>query len=212
MAHCPNCGSNHIQLKNNSDINWGRAVAGWALFGVVGGAVGAVTGDDRHSNVCMDCGTTWKAVDLYKTLKTIKTLTGNDIDLSFEEDRRYTEIFMAEIGAYLQQIPDIDKELEKAIEKREKKKNENASMGCMYGLISSFFGCAAIAEVAGGAAFFVAIALPLIGLAIGAAIDSVAKARIDSEIKHIKFEGERRKRLAEKEIMKKVNDFIARYG
>jgi hypothetical protein len=40
MANCPNCGSNHIQLKKETNVSWGRAAAGWALFGVVGGALG----------------------------------------------------------------------------------------------------------------------------------------------------------------------------
>lgn len=76
MANCPNCGSEHIQLKKDTNVNWGRAVAGWALFGIVGGAVGAVTGEDRNVNACLDCGTAWKAADLYKTCQLIKNLTG----------------------------------------------------------------------------------------------------------------------------------------
>ena len=54
MANCPNCGSDHIQLKKETNVNWGRAAAGWALFGVVGGAVGSVTGEDRNVNACLD--------------------------------------------------------------------------------------------------------------------------------------------------------------
>ena len=53
MANCPNCGSNDIQLKRETDVNWGGAAVGYALFGVVGGAVGAVTGDDRNVNACI---------------------------------------------------------------------------------------------------------------------------------------------------------------
>ena len=87
MANCPNCGSSHIQLKRETNVNWGRTVAGWALFGVVGGAVGAVTGEDRNANACLDCGTSWKATDLFKTLQTIKNLTGETLDLAKEEDR-----------------------------------------------------------------------------------------------------------------------------
>ena len=32
MANCPNCGSNHIQIKQETDVNWGRAIAGYAIF------------------------------------------------------------------------------------------------------------------------------------------------------------------------------------
>ena len=53
MANCPNCGSNHIQIKQETDVNWGRAITGYALFGIVGGAVGAVTGEDRNVNACL---------------------------------------------------------------------------------------------------------------------------------------------------------------
>ncbi len=89
MANCPNCGSEHIQLKKDTNVDWGRAVAGWALFGVVGGAVGAVTGEDRNANVCLDCGTSWKAADLYQTRQVIKNLTGVTLDLSCEKDRLF---------------------------------------------------------------------------------------------------------------------------
>ena len=30
MANCPNCGSSHIQLKQETDVNWGGAIAGYA--------------------------------------------------------------------------------------------------------------------------------------------------------------------------------------
>ncbi len=75
MANCPNCGSDHIQIIRETNVSWGRAVAGWALFGVVGGVVGAVTGEDRNAISCLNCGTSWKAADLYKTLQVIKQLT-----------------------------------------------------------------------------------------------------------------------------------------
>jgi hypothetical protein len=101
MANCPNCGSNHIQLQRETNVNWGRAAAGWALFGVVGGAVGAVTGEDRNVNACLDCGTTWKAADVYKTLEIIKHLTQETLDLSLARDRLYLNDFMVEVSPYL---------------------------------------------------------------------------------------------------------------
>lgn len=101
MANCPNCGSNHIQLQRETNVNRGRAAAGWALFGVVGGAVGAVTGEDRNVNACLDCGTTWKAADVYKTLEIIKHLTQETLDLSLARDRLYLNDFMVEVSPYL---------------------------------------------------------------------------------------------------------------
>ncbi len=70
MANCPNCGSSDIQLQTDSrqNINWGRAIAGWALFGVVGGAVGSLTGKGTSNtitaNVCLNCGTIWDAATI----------------------------------------------------------------------------------------------------------------------------------------------------
>jgi hypothetical protein len=84
MANCPTCGSNHIQIKQDTNVSWGRAATGYMLFGVVGAAVGAITGDDRNVNACLDCGTSWKATTLYNMLQTVKTLTDKTIDLSIE--------------------------------------------------------------------------------------------------------------------------------
>jgi len=103
MANCPNCGSNDIQIKTDSrqNVNWGRAIAGWALFGVVGGAVGAVTGKGRSetitANVCLNCGTIWDAATLYKLLKHIEFITGTKLDLSLDKDRDRMDIFISDI-------------------------------------------------------------------------------------------------------------------
>ena len=103
MANCPNCGSNDIQIKTDSrqNVNWGRAIAGWALFGVVGGAVGAVTGKGRSetitANVCLNCGTIWDAATLYKLLQNIESVTTVELDLSLKKDRDRMNIFINEI-------------------------------------------------------------------------------------------------------------------
>lgn len=109
MANCPNCGSSHIQLKQETDVNWGNAIAGYALFGVVGAAVGAVTGEDRNVNACLDCGTSWKAEDLYKLLQVIKDCTGAKLNLARERDRLFMNNFLFEIGSYLEEIPNIER-------------------------------------------------------------------------------------------------------
>ena len=108
MANCPNCGSEHIQLKKDTNVDWGRAVAGWALFGVVGGAVGAVTGEDRNANACLDCGTSWKAADLYKTLQVIKKLTGVKLNLAYEKDRDFINDFISEVTPYIEAVSEAE--------------------------------------------------------------------------------------------------------
>jgi hypothetical protein len=40
MANCPTCGSNHIQIKKETNASWGRAATGYMLFGLAGAAVG----------------------------------------------------------------------------------------------------------------------------------------------------------------------------
>jgi len=110
MANCPNCGSEHIQMTRETNVSWGRAVAGWALFGVVGGAVGAVTGEDRNVNSCLDCGTSWKAADLYKTLQVIKQLTDLKLDLSMDNHRAFMNEVIPEITIYSDSISAVNKE------------------------------------------------------------------------------------------------------
>jgi hypothetical protein len=112
MANCPNCGSEHIQMTRETNVSWGRAVAGWALFGVVGGAVGAVTGEDRNVNSCLDCGTSWKAADLYKTLQVIKQLTDLKLDLSMDNHRAFMNEVIPEITIYSDSISEVNKETE----------------------------------------------------------------------------------------------------
>ena len=115
MANCPNCGSPHIQDRRESNINWGRAVAGWALFGIVGGAVGGVTGDDRHVNVCLDCGTNWKASDLYKSRQVLKSYTGIVLDLSEEKDRACLDEFMQIMEKFIDNLQEAKENSEQII-------------------------------------------------------------------------------------------------
>lgn len=110
MANCPNCGSDHIQIIRETNVSWGRAVAGWALFGVVGGAVGAVTGEDRNVISCLNCGTSWKAADLYKTLQVIKDLTNLKLDLSMDNHRDFMNDVIPEITTYSNSISKVDRD------------------------------------------------------------------------------------------------------
>jgi predicted RNA-binding Zn-ribbon protein involved in translation (DUF1610 family) len=115
MANCPNCGSNDIQLKQDRTVNWGRAIAGWALFGVVGGAVGAVTGENKTANACLDCGTVWRAQDLYKLLGIIESLTDIKLDLKLEKDRRTLNIFVTNVQPQIDKLESANKRYDIAI-------------------------------------------------------------------------------------------------
>lgn len=130
MANCPHCGSSDVTLKRETNVSWGRAIAGWALFGVVGGAVGAVTGDDRNVNACLECGTTWKAADLYQVMQTIKAETGVVLDLAFEEDRRYMNNFMTVYNRHIEELNNASKQ-SKLIIKKVSEQDPTFNIGCM---------------------------------------------------------------------------------
>jgi hypothetical protein len=213
MANCPNCGSSHIQLKRETNVNWGRTVAGWALFGIVGGAVGAVTGEDRNANACLDCGTSWKATDLFKTLQTIKNLTGVTLDLAREQDRLYMNNFMHEIGSYLESISSLEKKDSEIVVTADMKSYEKTSTGCGYGCVTSIGLFMAIAKIAssttsGGLVLLLIIAPPLIGFWIGRQMDKRNKKFIEQEVERAKRDAAQMKLDAEENLRFKVMEFV----
>lgn len=210
MANCPNCGSDHIHIKKETNVDWGRAVAGWALFGVVGGAVGAVTGDDRNVNACLNCGTSWKAADLYKTLQVIKSLTGISLDLAQENHRSYLNNFIHEIGSSLESISEVEKQSNKLVAEAESKRNERAAQGCTYGCFTSVAGCTAMASTAAtGNLMLILFLPPLIGFGSGILLDKISEKAINRRVERAKLEGEQMKAEAEQNLRNKVELFMA---
>jgi hypothetical protein len=116
MANCPQCGSSHITLKQGSDVNWGRALVGLAAFGVVGGAVGAVTGKDRDALFCCDCGATWRAADLHKVQQSIKEEMGIELDMMNEFDRRFCAEYIEKAVPCITRIPEAEKSAKSIVE------------------------------------------------------------------------------------------------
>jgi hypothetical protein len=214
MANCPNCGSDHIQLKRETDVNWGRAVVGWAVFGVVGGAVGAVTGEDRNVNACLDCGTSWKAADLHKLLQIIKKLTSLKLNLSKEIDRTFINDFISEFSSDLEAISNIEKQGHKSIKEIQNKSNENAANGCGLGCGASFLLgtiSSGIAASAGAFIGFLMLILPIVGLIIGDQLDKAKKKSVEQQIEKIKRETEIKKLDAEENLKAKVVKFMDRH-
>ncbi len=210
MANCPNCGSDHIQLKKETNVSWGRAAAGWVLFGVVGGAVGAVTGEDRNVNACLDCGTSWKAGDLYKTLQIIKNSTGITLNLAKEEERLYLNNFMVELSPYLEEIAKTEKECKKLVEEVQNKSSESTAVGCSGGCLMSIAGCTAIASSASGGGILLMLLIPpIIGMFIGMLVDSANKNYIDKKKEDTQRRVEIMKRDAEQKFRKKVKIFMS---
>jgi hypothetical protein len=215
MANCPNCGSAHIQLKRETDVNWGRAVVGWAIFGVVGGAVGAVTGGDRNVNACLDCGTSWKAADLHKLLQIIKNLMNLRLDLSKESDRIFINDFISEFSSNLEYISNLEKQSQKQISDLQKKLSENANTGCGYGcgasILLPIMLSSAVASGAGAIIGLIMIALPIVGLIIGALLDESNKKSVEQGMENIKRETERKKFDAEENIRIKAINFMKKH-
>lgn len=195
MANCPNCGSDHIQIIRETNVSWGRAVAGWALFGVVGGAVGAVTGEDRNVISCLNCGTSWKAADLYKTLQVIKDLTNLKLDLSMDNHRDFMNEIIPEITTYYNSISQLDRDTHRLIGD-----NPGVGVGMFIGYFIGFILLIVIWSKAGGwwgFAFFVFgwVLCGIIGGYIGKFFygsireeKRTSKINRDSEEKKIKIE------------------------
>ncbi len=211
MANCPNFGSDHIQLKKETNVNWGRAAAGWALFGVVGGAVGAVTGEDRNINACLDCGTSWKAEDLYKNLQIIKNSIGINLNLAIDTDRLFMNNFMVELGPYLEEISKKQKDGKKLIDEANRKSGESAATGCVGGCLMSIAGCSAIAGSASGGLILTLLILPIVGMLIGMLIDAANKKYNQQKKEETQIRVEFIQRDAEEKFITKLKIFMDKY-
>jgi len=137
MANCPKCGSGHIQLKPSSSASWGTDVSGHSLFGVVIGS-GVFS---PSANFCLDCGTSWKAQDLYDLVQVISRLTGVSLDLKRERHRTYLNNFIAAITFDLQRISAAERMGKENVDKVKKEIMEKfspvkySSMGCVSLLV-----------------------------------------------------------------------------
>lgn len=213
MANCPNCGSDHIQLKRETNVSWGRAVAGYALFGVVGGAVGAVTGEDRNVNACLDCGTSWKAADLHKMKEIIKKLTFRKINLAIEEDRLYLNDFMAELGPHLDSISKAEEQANLMIKNAENEKEAMAATGGGLGCLSSLLlGCGSMfVGASGDAVFFTVIVFTVFCYGIGSILDYLNRSTLPQRINTIHKKAKDLRKQAELDLEYKIKDFMARH-
>ncbi|MCC5661863.1 hypothetical protein LC608_33960 [Nostoc sp. XA010] len=207
MANCPNCGSTHIQLKRETNVSWGRAITGLALFGVVGGAVGAVTGEDRNANACLDCGTSWKAEDLYKILQIIKKSTDINPDMTTATDRLFVNDFILEMTPYIEAMSKAQKESETIVTVSENKKSLFAAAGCGSGCIITLilWSIFAFASVFIGSGFFLII--PTDGYFISMFRDTFNRQNIEKEIKNSKREAARMNTEAKNNFKRKAEQF-----
>jgi hypothetical protein len=203
MANCPNCGSEHIQLKTATEVNWGRALAGWALFGVIGGAVGAVTGNDRTANACLNCGTVYKAEDLFRLIQYIETLIEFRLDMSVEKDRFILNTFITDIQPLIQKAEMANKSYEEGLTRN----NNNDSFLAALVLIpiALSWGWFAIHSgnwFWGGLAVIFAIFL-IIGFVISLMTGETPEQSAQRQLKENKHK-------AEQDLQAKIQDFKAK--
>jgi len=211
MANCPNCGSSHIALKNETNINWGRAVAGWALFGVVGGAVGAVTGEDRNANACLNCGTTWKAADLYKILRVIKNSTGVTLDLRRKRDRAYMNCFLAEVSPYIEAISEAEKQANRLIEAAQNIPIAVATTGCGCGFMASLVMAMGLgSSLSTGGFLMLVIIFSLMGMIL-ALVNKSKTQPVEQDIERAKRQAKKLKFEAQENLEFAIDEFIERH-
>ncbi len=209
MANCPNCGSEHIQLTKDTNVDWGRAAAGYLLFGKAGGVVGAVTGgDERNSVVCLNCGTSWKPADLHNILLMVKRIMRIDLNLSREPDRRFLNDFVNQMIPYLKSFSRIEKEANDKI----KIAQGETIAGQTFGYTICFFITIMILFSAidygwnGFCSFLLLIAIISVGL--GYLHDKLNKVSIHKQLSKIKLESNKTKLQAEENLKWKIIHFI----
>jgi hypothetical protein len=218
MANCPNCGSDHIALKKETNVNWGRAIAGWALFGVVGGAVGAVTGEDRTVNACLDCGTSWKAADLYKLIKIIEMYTNNTVDLSKEKHRIYMDRFTSKVSPYIESITISNQKsntlIKRVKEKVSKNDGEACSWGCTVSIMMFFISLGVLfSSVMAFISGIAIISIPsLLGLWISIFLTKINAETNKQKIEMAMRDAEQIKNEAMDLLTFAVNDFMREYS
>ncbi len=209
MANCHNCGLEHIQLRKDAQVDWGRAAVGWALFGVVGGAVGAVTGEKKNVITCLNCGTTWQPEQLYQILQTVKKVAGIDLDLGRELDRIFANDFITQIGPYIEAITKKEKEAQELVNTAESDQYIGRFCGCIVGLILVIStGCGAVNMISAGPIIITSIVIELIGFAIGILLDKSNQSTTEKKLEQAKFEAERIKMKADEDLKRAVQDFI----
>ncbi len=134
-----------------------------------------MTVEARNANTCLDCNTSWKAADLYKSIQIIKNITVETLNL-VREDRDYMNRFMSEVGSFLGAISEVEKKYAKLVGDREETLNQEATKRCIYVCIAwlvYLFSAASLFR--GGGLFLTLILFPLIGLIIGAGLDKANK-------------------------------------
>ena len=211
MANCPNCGSSSITLAKKSNVNWGRAIGGYFLFGIVGGAVGAVTGNDRDVNACLDCGTTWRAQELYQSLQLVEKLSGRKFDLSKTIDREYLADFLNQLDNFNKQLEIQSKEFEKLIRKEKDNITENpmaTQLSIAFSFICLVVGFFVKKEEMWGFVFFGF----LLGLIAGVVMDILQRPSHIKRLEETKKQAEIMKQELQKEIQASLVKIAKKYN
>lgn len=102
MTHCPNCGSTNIQVVSNASKSIRNSMLGGYLVGNLGAAIGAAA-TQNSSNVCVNCGESWGAREVYNLTQFMKKYLDFDLDLSRADHREYLKLFTTKLANALRQ-------------------------------------------------------------------------------------------------------------
>jgi hypothetical protein len=200
MANCPNCGCSDIQIKRETNISWGRAIAGWAVFGALGGAVGAVTGEDRNVNACLDCGATWKAELLHRSIQEFKQDIGEKINL---ENLAHREMLKNYVDAR-SRVFELNNQLDEEIRKQKKSIKDGDTntffgvLGCLPGFVLA---CILALFGLGNLFILILILFSILGIIIGHILTSAGVIESDHQIlKKLELNNERAKKSQERQF------------
>lgn len=205
MVNCPQCGSESIQIKQETNVNWGRAIVGTFLFGVVGGAVGAVTGEDRNANICLNCGATWKAAVLYEMLNFIKKETGKILDLTDENERQFLNEVMRLMSEFSEEIEQMESQARVAIQSK-KEGQAGGGCGCLVSIILTII----IGMVTNASGSSIALTGIVLGCLLSG-IGSVLEMQRGESLEDMTKSHEERKRNAEKRLKINFNQLRTKY-
>lgn len=86
---CPTCGSHALQYLEGSNLNVGRAVAGFAIAGPLGALAGGITGERRLNIICQSCGLVFNHYLTRRCLCVAKNYLGIDVDFAEPAHRAF---------------------------------------------------------------------------------------------------------------------------
>ncbi|MBD2543337.1 hypothetical protein [Planktothricoides raciborskii] len=183
MANCPNCGSEKISIKEGGQIDWCPSLQNWPLLENISKKSTDTPDRNQSPTICMNCGISWDAIALFNAMEIIKQTAKKPLDLSQSSDREYFQAYLANMGSVLEELYGVYREANAAISYAEAEKTKYSTnctqIGCATALVVPFiifvqsiiFWYFDLRQWFFALMFF--IASPIVGMIIGATLDSM---------------------------------------